>query len=62
MIWIQQVNVIMKYSIIVLKKKQVFLAIQEMYAVQQYFALCDSSVCSIYESNLYNYNINILIQ
>ena len=51
----------MKYSIIV-KKKQLFLAKQEMYVVQQYLALCDSSVCSIYESNLYNYNINILIQ
>ena len=54
-------NVIMKYSIIVLKK-QLLLAKQEIYVVQQYFALCDSSVCSIYESNLYNYNINILIR
>ena len=44
-----------------LKKKQLLLTKQEMYVVQQYFALCDSSVCSIHESNLYNYNINILI-
>ena len=55
-------NVIMKYSIIVFFFKLLFLAKQEIYVVQQYFALCDSSVCSIYESNLYNYNINILIQ
>ena len=52
----------MKYSIIVLKEKQLFLAKQEMYVVQQYFALRDSSVCSVYQSSLYNYNINILIQ
>ena len=49
-------------SVDIFNKKQLFLAKQEMYVVQQYFALCDSSACCIYESSLYNYNINILIQ
>ena len=41
-------NVINNYPVILF-----LLVKQEMYVVQHYFALCFSSVCTIYESTLY---------